>query len=274
MIDLVKLIENSNLFDAEELAAKAFNNFYARKYGSIEEAEKVFKKIKLECKTEGEFQKKKEKKIQSDIPLEQFEFLMKFINNFQSFSTIVNRDYIENSLINDVQNNPEKWKLVFEIMEDYFQLINEKLGSNKEVIKQKLIEAFNHKITFTIKETREELGFKNQQTFKIWLDHFYSNKYDNRRKFNLMEYIDVIKLFLLKPDEYTIDLKNNSEDYKIRLANGLIIKKADLKKFTNNNYKLLKNEIDDLKELKEVKLPDNVDFYPYSIAQLIIKYLT
>ena len=33
------------------------------------------------------------------------------------------------------------------------------------------------------------------------------------------------------------------------------------------------NEIDDLKEFEIIKLPENVDFYPYSVAQLIIKNL-
>ena len=89
----------------------------------------------------------------------------------------------------------------------------------------------------------------------------------------MLEYIDVIKKFFLNPDELTIDLNNNIDTYKKRLAEGIVIKKSNLIKLTNNDYKLLKNEIDDLKDLKIVNLPDNVDFFPYSIAQLIIKNL-
>lgn len=273
MIDLIKIIESSKILDFEKYAEVTFNNFYIRKYGSIEEVEKVFNELKLECKTDEEFLKKRERKIQSDIPLEQFKFLMEYIQSLQSFSAIVDREKMEYSLINDVQNNPDNWNLVLEMMDDFTNLVNQHYGFNKELIKEKFIVELNNKISFTIKETREELGFKNQRTFKKWLNYFYGNKYDNNRKFNLLEYIDVIKKFFLKPDEFEIDLKNNIDEYKKRLSNGMVVKKSHLIKLTNNDYKLLKNEIDDLKDFKIVNLPDNVDFYPYSIAQLIIKNL-
>lgn len=273
VIDLIKLIESSKILNIENFAEITLNNFYIRKYGSIEEVEKVFHKLRLECETEEDFIDKRERKIQSDIPLEQFKSLMKYVQSFQSFSTIVDREKMENDLINDIQNNPDNWKLVMEIMDDYFHLINEKFGFNRELIKENLLLEINEKITFTIKETREELGFKNQRTFKKWLTFFYGNKYDNSRKFNLLEYIDVIKKFFLKPDEKEIDINNNIDEYKNRLLNGMVVKKAHLIKLTNNDYKLMKNEIDDLKDFKIVNLPDNVDFYPYSIAQLIIKNL-
>lgn len=273
MIDLFKLIESSKIFDIEKFDAITLNNFYIRKYGSIEEAEKVFNQLRLECISDEEFLEKKERKIQTDFPLDQFKFLMEYLQGFQSFSKVVDSDYFDNQLINNVQNYPDKWKLVFEIFDDYSYLMNGQYGFDKEIIKEKLILEFNDKISFTIKETRKEFGFKNQRTFKKWLNHFYGNKYDNCKKFNLLEYIDVIKKFFLKPDEYEIDLKNNIEEYKIRLSDGIVVKKSHLIKLTENDYKLLKNEIDDLKNLKIVNLPPNVDFYPYSIAQLIIKHL-
>lgn len=273
VIDFIKLVESSKILNVENFVEVTLNNFYIRKYGSIEEVEKVFHSLRLESETEEEFIEKRELKIQSDIPLEQFKSLIEYVQSLQSFSTLVNREKLENSLIIDMQNNPDKWKLVLEIMDDYYQLINDKFGFNKELIKEKLLLEINEKITFTIKETREELGFKNQRTFKKWLTYFYENKYDDCRKFNLLEYIDVIKKFFLNPDEHTIDLNNNIDTYKKRLAEGIVIKKSNLIKLTNNDYKLLKNEIDDLKELEIIKLPENVDFYPYSVAQLIIKNL-
>ena len=273
MIDLIKLVESSKIFEIEKFAEITLNNFYIRIYGSLAEAEKVFNELKLVCKSDEEFLVMRERKIQSDIPLEQFNSLMEYLHSLQSFSTVVNYEKMETSLMLDIQNNPDKWKLVMEIMDDYFNLINEKIGSNKEVIKEILLREINEKITFTIKETREELGFKNQRTFKKWLYYFYGNKFDNRRNFNLLEYIDVIKKFFLKPDEDTIDLKNNIVEYKKRLSDGIVIKKSNLIKLTNNDYKLLKNEIDEFRELKIIKLPENVNSYPYSIAQLIIKNL-
>lgn len=273
MVDLVKLVKSSNFLNIENFANEAFSNFYIRKYGSIEETEKIFNELRKECNSEEEFIVKKERKIQSDIPLEQFQTLMKYLQSLQSFSTVIDREKLENQLLSDVQNNPDAWKLVYEIMEDYSYLINKKYGFNKELIKEQLILEFNEKITFSIKETREELGFQNQRTFKKWLNFFYGNKFENSRKFNLLEYIDVIKKFFLKPDETNFDLNKNLEEYKNRLSNGIVVKKSHLIKLTNNDYKLLKNEIDDLKDLKILKLPDNVDFFPYSIAQLIISNL-
>ncbi|MVO09891.1 hypothetical protein GOQ30_12035 [Flavobacterium sp. TP390] len=273
MIDIIKLVENNKIFDLNNFAVITFNNFYSRKYGSLEEAEKVFNQLRLECKSEEEFIEKKERKIQSDIPVEQFEMAIKYLQSFQSFSSVVDRENLENQLLSDVQNNPAAWKLVYEIFEDYSYLMNEKYGFNKKLIKEQLILEFNKKITFTIKETREELGFQNQRTFKKWLNYFYGSKYDNNRKFNLLEYIDVIKKFFLKPDELTLDLNKNLAEYKNRLSNGIVVKKSHLIKLTKNDYKLLKNEIDDLKDTQVLNLPDNVDFYPFSIAQLIIQNL-
>lgn len=273
VIDLVKLVQTSKILEIENFAEVISTNFYIRKYGSQEEADKVFNALKETCKSEEEFLEIRERKMQSDVPLEQFNALMEYIYSFQSFTTVVNREEMEISLMDAVQNDPDSLKLVVEIMEDFSHLINEKFGYNKELIKEKLLREINDKITFTIKETREELGFKNQRTFKKWLNYFYGNKFDNCRKFNLLEYIDVIKKFFLKPEEHTIDLNNNIDEYKKRLADGIVIKKSNLIKLTNNDYKLLKNEIDDLKEFEIIKLPENVDFYPYSVAQLIIKNL-
>lgn len=273
VIDLVKLVQTSKILEIENFAEVISTNFYIRKYGSQEEVDKVFNALKETCTTEEEFLKMRERKIQSDVPLEQFNALMEYIYTLQSFTTVVDREKMEISLMHDVQNNPDSWNLVLEIMDDFSQLINEKFGSNKELIKEKLLLEINDKITFTIKETREELGFKNQRTFKKWLNYFYGNKFDNCRKFNLLEYIEVIKKFFLKPEEHTIDLNNNIDEYKKRLTEGIVIKKSNLIKLTNNDYKLLKNEIDDLKEFEIIKLPENVDFYPYSVAQLIIKNL-
>lgn len=273
MIDLIKLVESSKIFKIENFAEITLNNFYIRKYGSIEEAYKVFYQLRSECKSEEEYLKKIESKIQSDLPLGQIQSLIVYFQSLQSFSSVINRGNLENQLLSDMENNPDNWKLVHEIMNDYFYLMNEQYGFKKELIKERLILEFNERICFTIKETREELGFKNQRTFKKWLNYFYGDKYDNNRKFNLLEYVDVIKKFFLKPDEYTFDLNKNLVEYKNRLSNGIVVKKSHLIKLTNNDYKLLKNEIDDLKHLKIVNLPDNVDFYPYSIAQLIIKNL-
>lgn len=273
MVDLFKIVENSKVFNIEKFNEIAFSNFYIRKYGSIEEAEKVFDDLRLKCNSEEEYFEARERKIQSDIPFEQFKAIIAFIQSLQSFSTVVDREKAENELAIDAQSNPDKWQLVLEILNDYDAFMNEQLGNNKELIKEKLLLELNEKISFTIKETREELGFKNQRTFKKWLTHFYDNKYDSSRKFTLLEYIDVIKKFVLKPDEKAIDLNNNIEEYRKRLSDGLVVKKSNLKEMTNNDYKLLKNEIDDLIESDVLKLPENVDFYPYSISQLIKKYL-
>lgn len=273
VIDLIKLVESSKIFKIENFAEITLNNFYIKKYGSIEEAYKVYYQLRSECKSEEEYLKKIESKIQSDLPLVQIQSLIVYFQSLQSFSSVINRGNLENQLLSDMQNNPDNWKVVYEIMDDYFYLMNEQYGFKKDLIKERLILEFNERICFTIKETRAELGFKNQRTFKKWLNHFYGDKYDNNRKFNLLEYVDVIKKFFLKPDEYTFDLNKNLVEYKNRLSNGLVVKKSHLIKLTNNDYKLLKNEIDDLKHLKIVNLPDNVDFYPYSIAQLIIKNL-
>ncbi len=128
-------------------------------------------------------------------------------------------------------------------------------------------------VKYSIKETREELGFKNQRTFKKWLTYFYRDKFDNRHYFSLEEYTDVFKKFFLKSDEEDFEGEKITNEYLTRIQQGLRFKKADLIKYSQNNYKILKNDINDIDSFKKLELPSDVDSYPFSIVDVIKRNL-
>ena len=56
-------------------------------------------------------------------------------------------------------------------MRDYYKC-------DDDALRKLFVVKLADKITFTIKETRQELGFKNQRTFKKWLIYYYNDKFE------------------------------------------------------------------------------------------------
>lgn len=267
MVRIEKKNQESKILDLPSLTDLLGKNVRIKKYDSIEMANDVF--LELLNNFNSEYQNFLLNQLKSDLPVDELEILIKNISNINTFSTLIKVD--DFFKINNV--SPETITKIYMLYKDFKSLVDDNIGENRDYIKNKLIQLFNKKITFSIKDTREELGYKNQRTFKKWLVHFYGNKFENRRTIYLLEYIDIIKKFILMPSENDLDIKNNRLEYQNRLKNGLIYSKAKLKKFTNDDYKLLQIELEELNDSNKIKIPSDVDFIPFSIAQLIIQHL-
>lgn len=266
-----KIAEQVLMHQDGALATELFEAFYSHHYGSLEKAQEVFSALQASAGSEAEFQEKLNEKIAGDLPVKEMQALNELMLQVTGFNSLVNLD-IENWVISN-NITQEKFDRIVAFMKIFEQVILQKFNQDKEALKAYLKYTFASKIMFSIKETREELMFKNQKTFKKWLNHFYPGKFDNRRYINILEYADIMQKFILHPDETSFDFENKLPDYQKRLNEGLIFPKSRLKKFTRHDYKLLQAEFADNEEILKLALPKNADFFPYSIAQNIIKHL-
>ncbi len=254
---LLQQVEKYIISLSSEEQGKMIEQLLITKYGSKEKAEYEVKKLKFTYPEEKVFFAK----LSEELYFPEFKKIISLFESRDNFSSIVDIAASKNS------------KLLASISKDRLgeiQILTERFNKDNAFLP---LNTISDKVKFTIKETRQELGFKNQQTFKKWLIHFFGSKYEGRRKFNLLEYIEVINKFISEPGEEKFDFKKRASAYKERLKNGLVVKKSHLIKFTENDYKLLQVETSLINDEYNFKLPDNVDKYPYSIACLIIQQL-
>jgi hypothetical protein len=265
---------NKNLtINSQPIYLGLFELFYIKKYGSLEAAQKFFSDLKKQYVDEDEFNIIIEEQFESDFKFRLFQPLYDIILRTENFSSLLNiEDEIKNWIINS-NITREKWEEAFKVKDELKLLLNDYFKHEPEVLRKLFIVKLADKITFTIKETREELGFKNQRTFKKWLDYFYKGKFEGRKTINILEYLDIWKKVLLRTDENKIDIGKNTLEYKKRLDEGLIFSKRRLKRLTKGDYKLLKVEIDIINQLENLQLPNDVDSYPFSIVDIFKKHL-
>ena len=248
--------------------------FYIKKYGSYEAVQKVFTDLKEECLTEEEFEKIVDEKLEIDFNLKIFVPFCNIISKIESFKSILDMQNEINNWAVESKITIEELDKIIKFQEDIASVMRDYYKCDDNVLRKLFVVKLADKITFTIKETRQELGFKNQRTFKKWLIYYYNDKFENKKTINILEYIDIWKKFILSPDENKIDLNNKTTEYKSRLTEGLIFSKNRLKNLTKNDYKVLKIEMEAINQEQKLHLPENVDFYPYSIVQIFLKHLT
>jgi hypothetical protein len=250
-----------------------FELFYIKKYGSLEAAQNFFSDLKKQYVDEDEFNIIIEEQFESDFKFRLFQPLYDIFLRTDNFSSLLNiEDELKKWIINS-NITKEKWEEAIKVMDELQLLQNDYYKHEPEVLRKLFIVKLADKITFTIKETREELGFKNQRTFKKWLDYFYKGKFEGRKTINILEYLDIWKNFLLATDENKIDINRNTVEYKKRLEEGLVFSKHRLKRLTKDDYKLLKVEINSINQLENLQLPNDVDMYPFSIVDIFKKHL-
>lgn len=247
--------------------------FYIKKYGSLEAAQKFFFDLQKQYVDEDEFNIIIEEQFESDFKFRLFEPLYDIILRMKNFSSLLN---FENEIYNWFINSnitKEKFEEAFKVMDELKLLLKDHFKHEPEVMRKLFIVKLANKITFTIKETREELGFKNQRTFKKWLGYFFKDKFEGRKTINILEYIDIWEKFLLGNEEKKININKNTLEYKKRLEDGLIFSKHRLKRLTKGDYKLLKVEIEYINQLENLQLPNDVDVYPFSIVDIFKKHI-
>jgi hypothetical protein len=274
MNKLLEIIDKHLMINNQPLMIALIDLFYIKKYGSIEGVQIFFNELKQQCKNEEEFDDLVQKEFEKDFNIEKLQSLVPVFLKINNFSSILNiekdfKNWSINSKITEQDLLP-----ILELQDLTKQLFEEKFHQEPEILRKLLISRFADKITFTIKETREELGFTNQRTFKKWLDYFYKDKYNGRRTINILEYIGIWSKFLLSPNEDKIDIKKKAVEYQKRLDERLVFSKNRLKKLTNDDYIILRIEIDSINKELDLQLPNDVDAYPFSIAEIFKKHLT
>ncbi len=251
-----------------------FELFYIKKFGSLEAAQTFFSDLKKQYVDEDEYNSIIVEHLENDFKIKEFQPIADIFLKTENFSSFLNiDDEFKNWVINS-NITREKIEAILKVMDEFKSLLDDYFRQEHEGLKKLFIVKLADKITFTIKETREELGIKNQRTFRKWLVYFYQGKFEGRKKINILEYLDIWKKFLLSSDENKIDINKNAVEYKNRLEEGLIFSKNRLKRLTKGDYKLLKVEIDAINQFENLQLPNDVDLYPFSIVHIFLKNLT
>ncbi|MCG9792802.1 hypothetical protein [Flavobacterium algicola] len=274
MNNIVDIKIKNLIINNQNIGIALIDLFYVKKYGSAEGVQIFFNELKQQCKSEEEFGDLVQQEFENDFKIKTFQPLIEVFSKINNLSSFLNIEKdLKNCFINSKITEQDLLKIL-ELKDLMKQVFEEYFHPEREIQRKLLIAKFADQITFTIKETREELGFNNQRTFKKWLDYFYKDKYNGRRTINILEYIDIWSKFLLGPNEDKIDIKEKSVVYQKRLDERLVFSKNRLKKLTNNNYKLLRIEIDYINKELGLQLPNDVDAYPFSIAEIFKKHIT
>ncbi len=245
---------------SEESTAKIATEMLTKVYGSYENGVAQLVRLKQNSKDEEDFNNK----LNYEFFVEEIEQLKTLYTRFDSITSLI-------VYYSKIQKGEKQEILKTDRPDEFFSFMKKITPAFIKYDEEVLVNKLN--VKYSIKETREELGFKNKRTFKKWLNYFYGNKFDGKKYFTLVEYSDVFKKFFLKSDEEDFEVEKFSEEYLTRIQKGLRFKKADLIKYSENNYKIFKLDILDLESLLKLELPSDVDSFPFSIADLIKKNL-
>lgn len=122
-------------------------------------------------------------------------------------------------------------------------------------------EFVNTKKIFSVKEIKDEFGV-TQQTFLKWLQWFFGDKFNTRKKVTLIEYVEIHAAMLIYDKKRKFNFARDAEMYFEQLLKGFVFKKTDIAELIETDLKTL------TKNLAE-KYPDypHIDKYPWSIVK-------
>lgn len=273
MEKLFKIIKKKFDLDNPTKSTEFIEAFYAKKYGSKENAVLVFKAIRNSCNNEKEFQSIIVKKIEKDFHynllkqiveiFKQSKGLFSLIKNLKSFAkNIKDKDSVHNEII-------EIQELNFSLASELKNLYG---GTKKQLDINNCSLSIEDYLFISLAQIRKECGYPDKRTFDKWLETFFGTKYLDKGHSNgyvsIEEYAEILKTFLLKPEEsnFPSDLK----ELENRFDEPNIPKKK-LKIYTNGSYPKLNDLLDDIAYFKGVKLPDNFRNIPLSLTYEVIK---
>jgi len=140
-----------------------------------------------------------------------------------------------------------------------------------EHVDEELEKAVADKKMFTLKQVREELGFKRYETFQPWLKCYFGDTYLNSNRnngyINLYEYQEIMEAFFLSFNETEFDLASNIEVYKERLDH-LLVHSKHLKDMVGrpNNFT---EDVQMVSDNNNLKTPKGARLFPFNRASLI-----
>ncbi|WP_458625975.1 hypothetical protein [Winogradskyella sp. PC D3.3] len=138
-------------------------------------------------------------------------------------------------------------------------------------VDDELDKAVADKKMFTLKQVREELGFKRYETFQPWLKCYFGEKYLNSNRnngyINLYEYQEIMETFFLSFNETEFDLESNIEVYKERLGQ-LLVHSKDIKHIAGKPHNFTE-DVQIVSDNNNLKTPKGARLFPYNRASLI-----
>lgn len=270
MIDFMKLFKDNKELKNGSANITLIEELFIKKYGTKENAQKVFKSILVSSKAEHNLQ---------ELLLKEF-----------SFDTILNvlNSFSQSSNYTETLKNLKKTKtnVLSSFDSDGFQTLNNNLNTLQSVsdnfyISDKqiddIITYINQNVNFNLANTRKELGFPHPRIFNPWLNFFFNNKYKSKTEetgknagsITLLEYIEIVSAFIISYEEDKLNFSNPEEMLK-RLEVQQKTQKQILIGLTNNNFSYLKEKLEDLEHSKIYK--SKFDNKPYDITKRKIPY--
>lgn len=276
---LKKIIERFRISDPVK-NAQFIEHFYSKKYGGPEKAALVFKELKQNSKSEEEFQQSLQEKLKNDL---HYSELKNMGINIQKSKTITQLIYNLFNFKNSIQSKDHDLN---KVVEDYDVLLKpafEETYLNSDT-KNDIIKIIKENVTFTLAQTRRELGFAHPRTFNPWIKAFFGNKYEDKltekgRSAGILtfdEYLEIVSSFMISYNEKKLDF-SNIEELNRRFTEDKKISKRKFKELTNNNYSKLKDLLSDHKVFNEKTNNSPIDFrdpdtyrtMPFSIVSIL-----
>ena len=240
---------------------KIIENYYIQKFGSREAAIKYFRET-------------------NKNPVDEFckslntGFLIKILKSLLKSSSITsligNLSILknDNTLIKDEVNKS------IEVLQSIKVEVNEALNLSNNKIEVFILPLLERKLKLSLSKTRKELGYIDQRTFNKWLSYFFEDKFSKQGKKNgritLSEYVEIISAFMLSYDEEVFNFSEIAV-LQARFKNERTINKKQLKFYTNNNYAVLNERLEDIVDMKNMNLPENYRKIPFSIVSVLKK---
>ncbi|WP_336067388.1 hypothetical protein [Mesoflavibacter sp. CH_XMU1404-2] len=203
MIDFKKLFDDNKILLAKLDNLSLVEDLFIKKYGSEEKAREVFKEILKTSKKDNNLQ---------ELLLAEFSLdsLFAVLDTFNKASNLT--ETLQNLEVFKSNANISKE------IHDNINIVKSVSDSNKipEVYKDSFIAYINQNVTFTLANTRKELGYPHPRIFNPWLNFFFDNKYKSRTlekgrsagKITLSEYVEIVSAFILSYDEKKLDFSN------------------------------------------------------------------
>jgi hypothetical protein len=233
-------------------------NYYIKKFGSEEAAQKYFIEKKIHPFDEFNSEVNSTILIKAFKPFSKTKSISDLINNFHSLlnDNTIDKKELYKSLKVLKSLEPEILK-VFNLSESRFNV--------------SIIPLLEKKLQLSLSKTREELGYPDQRTFNKWLTVFLGDKFSNHGKrngsINISEYVEIVSAFMLSYDEDKFNFFD-LDNLKYRFEKERSFHKKELKKFTNNNYEILRELLEEVTSSNNINMPEKYRKIPYKIVSL------
>jgi len=122
-------------------------------------------------------------------------------------------------------------------------------------------EFVHSKKIFSIKEITDEFDV-DQRTFLKWLQWFFGDKFNRRKKLTVIEYIEIHAAMLIYDKKRKFNFEKYAETYFKQLLERVVFRKRDLAEFIETDLKTLTKNL-----TKRYPGYPHIDKIPWSLAK-------